>query len=239
MTEFNLAILLALLAGLGIPAGGWLATLGRFRAQWLQREFRHFVIALGGGVLLGAVALVLIPEGLTQLNHSLWAISIFVAGGGCFFCFERLLGLRRREAPQLTGMLLDFIPEALALGGLLALGSNEAWLLALLIATQNIPEGFNGFREMVGLTNRRPAQVLLFMLCLSLLGPLAAVVGYVWLADMPQLLGGIMLFASGGILYLLFQDIAPQSHLRKHWAPPLGAVIGFTLAMAGQLALQH
>ena len=44
-----------------------------------------------------------------------------------------------------------------------------------------------------------------------------------------------MLFASGGILYSVFQDIAPQVPLQRHWAPPLGAVAGFLLGMIGQL----
>ncbi|WP_332874305.1 divalent cation transporter [Bowmanella yangjiangensis] len=238
MSDLGLAMLLALAAGLAIPLGGWLATIGNFRARWLELEFRHFIIALGGGVLLGAVALVLIPEGLTQTGKAGWAILVFFAGGVCFFALERMLGVRKREAPQLTGMLLDFIPEAIALGGLLATGSKQALLLALLIGAQNLPEGFNGYRELVGLSHRKPGQVLVFMLLLALLGPFAALTGYVWLADYPGVLGFIMLFASGGILYLVFQDIAPQAHLQKHWGPPLGAVLGFAIAMGGQM-LQH
>lgn len=42
-----------------------------------------------------------------------------------------------------------------------------------------------------------------------------------------------MLFASD----LIFQDIAPQSRLEKHWAPPLGAVLGFCLALFSQMLL--
>jgi ZIP family zinc transporter len=48
-----------------------------------------------------------------------------------------------------------------------------------------------------------------------------------------------MLVASGGILYLIFQDIAPQSRLEKHWAPPLGAVIGFCLALFSDMLVAH
>ena len=38
-----------------------------------------------------------------------------------------------------------------------------------------------------------------------------------------------------GILYLIFEDIAPQAALRNRHAPPLGAVAGFLLGLAGQL----
>jgi len=43
--------------------------------------------------------------------------------------------------------------------------------------------------------------------------------------------------AGGGILYLVFQDIAPQSKMRRHWAPPLGAVLGFAVGMVGKQVL--
>lgn len=65
------------------------------------------------------------------------------------------------------------------------------------------------------------------------IGPIVAVIGYVYFSHNTVLLGATMLFASGGILYLIFQDIAPQSRMRRHWAPPLGAVLGFSAGMLG------
>jgi ZIP family zinc transporter len=47
-----------------------------------------------------------------------------------------------------------------------------------------------------------------------------------------------MLVAAGGILYAVFQDIAPQVKLEKHWAPPFGAVLGFVLGLVGFM-MQH
>ena len=38
-------------------------------------------------------------------------------------------------------------------------------------------------------------------------------------------------------LYLTFEDIAPQSRLNRHWAPPVGAVCGFALALVGDMLL--
>jgi ZIP family zinc transporter len=43
-----------------------------------------------------------------------------------------------------------------------------------------------------------------------------------------------MTFAGGGILYLVFQDIAPQAKLQRHWIPALGAVIGFLFGVMGK-----
>ena len=44
----------------------------------------------------------------------------FVGGGVAVYAVERRLGLRRRESPQFAAMLLDYVPESLALGGMMA-----------------------------------------------------------------------------------------------------------------------
>ncbi|MEQ9009747.1 MAG: hypothetical protein RIK00_12815 [Algiphilus sp.] len=226
-------------AGACILLGAALARMERLRPHWLEREFRHFVIAFGGGILLGAVAVVLVPEGRAQMDDSVWAVPLVLAGGGVFFVVERALGLRRRESPQLMGMILDYVPEAIALGGMVATGSPSAALLAVLIGLQNLPEGFNSYRELASHGGRSPKTILRTMAWLVPLGPLAGLLGFFFLAEQAALMGAIMLFASGGILYLLFQEIAPQSRLDKHWAPPLGAVFGFCLALLGDLLLAH
>lgn len=226
---------LTLGAGLCMALGGLLASVERIRPDWLDTEFRHFMIALGGGILLGAVAQVLLPQGMRQMDNPPLGIACFVAGGVAFFWVERSMGMRRRERPQLMGMLLDFVPESIALGGMVATGSPLATTLAVLIGLQNLPEGFNAYRELV---KGQPVRTLMAMVALAFLGPVAGLAGYVVLGGQPEALGAMMLVASGGILYLMFQDIAPQSRLNRHWAPPLGAVLGFAITMVSE-AISH
>jgi len=218
-------------AGACIPLGGLLASFEKIGPNWLEQEFRHFVIAMGGGILLGAVAVVLVPEGRKNLGDPLMAIPVILVGGILFFGLERFLGLRRREAPQLTGVLLDYVPEAAALGGLAVASPKIAPLMAALIALQNLPEGFNAYRELCDQPGYTSRKTLTFMSMLVTAGPIAAALGYFFLAELEAVLGIVMLIAAGGILYLIFQDIAPQSRLERHWGPPLGAVLGFCLAM--------
>lgn len=238
MHDIAAILVLTIAAGACIPLGGFVASFERIRARWLEQELRHFLIALGGGILIGAVAVVLVPQGVASMAGSMWAIPLLLAGGLAFFLIERALGLRRREAPQVTGMLLDYVPEAIALGGMVALRAEAATLLAVLIGLQNLPEGFNAFRELHALKQRSARQTLLIMWSMVAIGPLAGLLGYLLLADLPAVLGAIMLFSSGGILYLIFQDIAPQSRLNRHWAPPLGAVVGFSIALFGDMAVR-
>lgn len=234
MDELSKIVLYTLLAGACIPLGGVLACHERIRPAWLETEFRHFIIAFGGGILVAAVALVLVPDGMTFVDHSLLGVFAFVCGGGVFFALERFLGAHRRERPQFTAMLLDYVPESLALGGAFAIHAPSAPLLALFIGLQNLPEGFNACRELCATGGGR-LRVVALMTLLVPLGPVIAVLGWTWFSGNALLLGSVMLFASGGILYLIFQDIAPQSHMRRHWAPPLGAVLGFSTGLLGKM----
>lgn len=233
MDEITKIVLYTLCAGACIPLGGVLANIEKIRPAWTENEFRHSVIAFGGGVLVAAVALVLVPEGIKYVDHSILGAIFFLCGGFCFFILERFLGIRRREKPQFTAMLLDYIPESLALGGAFAIGAQSAPLLALYIGLQNIPEGFNAYRELRYTQQYSKRDILIFMFLLIPIGPIIAILGWLYFSNSIVLLGATMLFASGGILYLIFQDIAPQSHIRRHWAPPLGAVLGFSIGMLG------
>jgi ZIP family zinc transporter len=133
-------------------------------------------------------------------------------------------------------MLADFIPEAIALGAVIASGKSTGLLLALMIGLQNLPEGFNAFREQRD-AGARTRQILVSFTGLAMLGPLAAALGYLVLAGFAQVTGALMLVAAGAILYLIFQDIAPQAKLENRHGPALGAVGGFLLGLLGHLLI--
>jgi len=234
MTEPLAIVLWTLLAGAAMPLGGALACFERIKPGWLENEFRHFVIAFGGGALLSAVALVLVPEGMAGL--SIPAVAFwFLLGGIAFFGLDVYLASRKTQGAQLVAMLADFIPEAIALGATFGSGSSVGPLLAMLIALQNLPEGFNSYREVTASGSFRPSHILFTFCALALLGPVCGLAGYYFLADFPTTISGLMLFSAGGILYLIFQDIAPQAKLERHWSPPLGAVAGFLLGLMAHL----
>ena len=167
-----------------------------------------FTAGTGGCILLGAVAMVLVPEALHHLDYAPWATLFLLGGGLLFFILERFLDIHHHSAPQFTDMLLGFLPESLALSGLAAAGADSTVLLAVLIGLQNLPEGFNAFQELRD-ANYPAKTLLLLMLALVPLGPVFGLTGYYFLDDLPQVLGTVLLIASGGILYLIFQDIAP------------------------------
>jgi len=232
MSTSLIIISLTLLAGLAMPFGALIANIEHIKVDWLEAEFRHGVIAFGGGALLSAIALVLVPEGIQHLN--VYASSLFfIAGGFVFMTVDIILDKFKTSASQLLAMLSDFIPESLALGATFAINESGAFLLAILIALQNIPEGFNAFRELKDSSSMSASKLIVSFSLMAMLGPIAGLSGYFWLTSYPQMVAAIMLFAAGGIMYSVFQDIAPQVPLKKHWAPPIGAVFGFVLGLIG------
>jgi ZIP family zinc transporter len=236
MEQLGTILILTTLAGAALPIGGVIARFERLQPRWLEKEFRHTVLAFGGGVLFAAVALILVPEGTQRLGA--WAATgSFVIGGTAFMLLDRTLAEHGTPASNLMAALLDFAPESIALGALISSDPTLGAVLALFIGLQNLPEGFNAYREMIHQSRMRISRVLWILLAAALIGPICGILGLLLLSEAPAITGHVMMFAAGGILYLVFQDIAPQARLARHWAPPLGAVFGFALGLAGHMLL--
>ena len=226
-------IIIALVAGLMMPLGAIIAFNEHIQPKWLEQEIRHGIMALGAGALFSAVALVLVPEGIAELS-TLPATLSFLGGAIAFMALDIYLARNKTPASQLAAMLSDFVPESLALGATAASGGGTL-LLGLLIGVQNLPEGFNAYRAMEASSARHPKKLIMKFAVLAILGPVCAAIGYYWLSEFPVVIAGIMLFAAGGILYSVFQDMAPQIYLDKHWLPPLGAIAGFLIGLIGYM----
>lgn len=232
MNAVLLVMLASWLAGAASFVGGVFAWTEGTAETKAKREMVHGLVAFGGGILVAAVAFALAPEGMALLPP-LWLAGLFLGGGVAFCCLDAWLAQNGGSRAQFMAMLMDFIPEAISLGAVFGHDRHLGFLLAMFIGAQNLPEGFNAYREVVG-SGSKPRKVLVVLLAISLLGPLAACIGHLFLQNQPQLTASIMSFAAGGILYLIFQDIAPASKMRRHWAPPLGAVLGFIVGMIGK-----
>lgn len=235
MSQLTIIIIASWLAGLSAFGGGVIAWATDGANTDTKREITHGIIAFGGGILIAAVAFALLPKAMVALSP-VGLGAMFCAGGLLFCILDAHLSRRGDTKAQFLAMLMDFLPEALALGAVFGQDHRLGVLLAAFIGAQNLPEGFNAFREMtsVGIKSR---VALITLLAVSLLGPVAACTGYFFLQNQAKVTASIMTFAGGGIMYLIFQDIAPQSKIRKHWVPALGAVLGFAVGMIGKQLL--
>lgn len=235
MADIIQIVLYSFASGATVILGGFLAKLEVLPKNELGREISHGVIAFGGGVLVAAVAFVLAPKGIQLLSLPVLT-SVFFLGVACFLLLDRFIAQHGGKAAQLMAMLLDFIPEAIALGAIFSSDRQTGLLLALFIGMQNLPEAYNSFGDLLR-SGFSPNRSLLILLPFSLAGVAAAVAGYLLLAGHQQPVASLMVFSAGAILYLVFQDIAPMSKLRNHWTPATGATLGFMLGMIGKKIL--
>ncbi len=232
-SAFIWAIVLAAIAGASAFLGACLGYLDEHRGSVLSSAWRHGITAFGGGALIGAVGMTLVPHGLE--SQPVWlATASFLGGGLVALAVDKWLQRSGTPASQLVALNLDFLPEAMVVGAVITEQYSMALFLAILMAAQNLPEGFNAYREVRrshgGFLKR---HILLLMATSILIGPLAAAIGFAAFSLDSLALGTLMTFFAGGIVYLVFEDIAPEAHQRGRWGPPMGAVAGFAVAVTG------
>lgn len=231
MTDILQILLYSFASGVTVILGGFLAKLKVLPNNELGGEISHGIVAFGGGILVAAVAFVLAPKGVQLLSLPILT-SVFFVGVVCFLTLDRFISQRGGRAAQLMAMLMDFVPEAIAMGAVFATDRQTGLLLALFIGMQNLPEAYNSFGDLPS-SGFSPNRALLILIPFSLVGVVAAITGYLFLAGQQQLVASLMVFSAGAILYIVFQDIAPMAKLKNHWTPAVGATLGFMLGMIG------
>lgn len=226
-------IIYSFCAGITIFLGGLLAkTVESYFKKTIENYIVHWSVAFGGGILIAAVAFVLIPKGMEVLPIQ-YCASIFLAGAITFYCIDKYIEQKGGVLAQAMAMLMDFIPEAIALGAVFAHNYRSGILLAFFIGFQNLPEAFNAYFDLRK-SNHSSKDILMILFVLSFLGVFSSMAGHYLLINKDGLTAGLMVFSAGGILYLIFQDIAPLSKIKNHWEPALGVNLGFLVGMVGE-----
>lgn len=230
-------ILFSGFAGVTVFIGGLLANLfdHHIKDSPVKYQVVHTLMSFGAGIILSAIALVLVPKGMEEL--SIWGvIGSFSLGAIIFMLIDRRLAKSGGQQATLLAMMMDFVPESIALGAVFAIEPQMVLLLAVFIGLQNLPESFNSFRDLVK-SGFSVNKTLAIFFVLSFFGVISALIGHFFLREHPDLTAHLMIFASGGILYLLIQDIIPESKLADNHLTSLGATLGFLIGIAGEMLI--
>ncbi len=227
-------VFFSLFAGAPLVVGGIVARSLTIRDRVLREAVLHWIVAFGGGVLLSAVAFALVPYAIKTVSLIVLVLS-FTLGTLSFVIVHYVLGKFSHPYTQVIAMVSDFIPEALVLGASFAIDPAFGLLLAFFIGLQNLPEGFNAYREL-RVTHSGPISLGILAI-FALFGVLATLMGSLYLTSNALLISVMLLFASGGIVYLTFQDIAPASKIDGHRVAATGAAFGFLLGMMAEFVL--
>lgn len=221
--------------------------IGGLIASWTTISQRNLglVMAFGAGVLISAVAYELVFEAVRTATLSGFPILGLFAGAATFFFGDRFVsGMGETKAgpaasgdasslavPMVLGIVLDGIPESVALGlGLLKGGTiSIAMLVAVFIS--NLPEAIAGT---IGLKSGGAStlKILSLWLLIALVSGGASAAGFALLADVSDAwIAFVQTFAAGAILTMLANSMIPEAYVYGRKSAGLWLVLGFAVAV--------
>ncbi len=231
----------------------------------IDRRLVELMLGFAAGVMIAAsVWSLLIPamdlaeaDGLPRWMPALLG---FIVGGLFMFGLDRILphvhpGLSSEHAEGLTtswsrstllftALTLHNIPEGLAVGVAFGAVGQEggttlaaAAALALGIGIQNLPEGTAVSLPLRGSGMSRSKSFVYGSLS-GIVEPIAALVGAAAVAAARPILPYILAFAAGAMIYVVVEEVIPESQRGKNTDLATGgAMTGFALMMVLDVAL--
>jgi ZIP family zinc transporter len=237
---------------LGLIVPGLATGLGGLAVFVFRRPSERTLDALLGftaGVMLAATAFSLLVPALDR--GSLGQVLVgFVLGAGVIAALDRFvphahtrfrergrpaaeeLAARDRAVLLLSALTIHNLPEGLAVGVAFAAGGPELGLpLAIAIGIQNIPEGFAAAAPLLpaGSSPRAAATVAALT---GVVEPPAAIAAFLTFELSGAVLAAALAFAAGAMLYVVVDELVPESHGHGHErAASLALLGGFALMM--------
>lgn len=231
-----------------------------FLFKKVNKNTMDAMLGLSAGVMLAATFWSLLSPALEMAENlkliSWLIVSLGVLSGGLLlFCgdkiFDRITKKKtnshsiKRSLMLIFSITLHNIPEGMAIG--VAFGSvfynlegatlAAAVMLAIGIGIQNFPEG-----SAVSLPLRRegmsPKKAFFFGMLSGIVEPISAVVGAVLVIKVQVLLPILLSFAGGAMIYVVVQELIPESQTnKKKDLMALFTIFGFLLMMIFDVSL--
>ncbi len=254
LSALSLGFLASLAAGLGTAVGA----LPALAVRNIKRQTQNALLGFGAGVMLAATAFSLIEPAVRAAANgtgSVAAAAIVSAGvllgAGALWLANATLPhehfVKGREGSATTALrrtwlfvfaiTLHNFPEGLAVGVGFGGGHDMAngLALALGIGLQNLPEGLVVALALISEGKSRLLSVAIAA-ATGLVEPVGGALGSfaVWLAR--PLLPWSLAFAAGAMLFVISDEIIPETH-REH--PATRATFGVVVGFVVMLVLDH
>jgi ZIP family zinc transporter len=240
MDAETLAWILA--AGLATAVGG----LGLFLLPRPSDLLLDGLLGFTAGIMLAATAFSLLVPALDEGTIA-EVVAGLAAGGALLLALDVVVPhvhLRfierghadvrggRRAALLLSALTIHNVPEGMAVGVAFAAGGPELGIpIALAIGIQNVPEGFAAAAPLLetGTSRRRAVGVAALT---GAVEPPAALLAFAAVSVASVLLPFGLAFAAGAMLYVVVDELVPESHARgNERVASVALLAGFALML--------
>lgn len=213
------------------------------------------LLGFTAGVMLGATVFSLLVPALDD-GQTAEVLLGFALGGAVLAVLDVLLPhaharfAERRRVPAerqdperravllLAALTIHNVPEGLAVGVAFAAGGPELGIpIALGIGLQNIPEGFAAAAPLIAAGTRRRTAAGVAGLT-GLVEPPAALLAFGAVELVSGVLPIALGFAAGAMLYVIVDELIPESHAGRHeLEATLALLFGFVVMVALDVSL--
>jgi zinc transporter, ZIP family len=236
-------LLWILAAGLATGLGGLALLLVPKPSDYLLDVLLGFT----AGVMLAATAFSLLVPALEE--GSLAEVLAGVLGGGAALLALDILvphvhlrfverghtdaAASQRAVLLLSALTIHNIPEGMAVGVAFAAGGPELGVpIALAIGIQNVPEGFAAAAPLLAAGSSRGSAIRIAALT-GAVEPPSALIAFATVSIAAILLPFGLAFAAGAMLYVVVDELVPESHARgNERAASVALLLGFALMLA-------
>ncbi len=243
-----------------------LGAAGVFLTKEISRKLLDGMLGFASGVMIAASYWSLLAPAIAMSENlpvPSWfpAVTGFLLGGAFLFGVDKLLphlhvgkDLADAEGPKtswqrsmllITAITLHNIPEGLAVGvafGAAAAGLEEASVasavaLALGIGIQNFPEGL-AVSAPLRREKWKVGKSFLYGQFSGMVEPIAGLIGAAATLLMRPILPYALAFAAGAMIYVVAEELIPESKRGGHSdIPTIGVMLGFAVMMTLDVAL--
>ncbi len=247
---------LVLLTALGVGGATVIGAAIGFAFKKISHTFSDIILSFAAGVMLAAAVLGLI---LPSLEYGgTYGLPIAVAG---IFAGALCLNLIDRVVPHLhklagvdsekhhnsnlsrvllfvTAIAIHNLPEGIAAGVGFGSGDNaQALIIAGGIALQNIPEGMVIIGPMLA-AGIKPSRTFVLAMITGLVEVVGTLIGYFAVSISAAILPFALAFAGGTMLYVISDEMIPETHAHGHERGATYALlVGFCLMLATDVLL--
>ena len=247
---------LVFLTALGVGGATLFGVAIGFIFKNLSHKFSDIVLSFAAGVMLSAAVIGLV---LPSLEHGgKWGILITIggifAGALCLNLIDRLVPHLHKMAgaePEahgssklgkvllfVTAIAIHNLPEGIAAGvGFGSENDAQALVIAGGIALQNIPEGMVIVGPMLA-AGVKPRRAFLLAALTGVVEIIGTLLGYLAVSVATAILPFALAFAGGTMLYVVSDEMIPETHAHGHQRGATYALlVGFCLMLVTDLLL--